>query len=171
MPSDLQSLAQDLAKSMDRSQRYDLQLPAPLALGLLTLLEPGLASVPPPARLQVWHEMLRIARELGRFLMPTPSPLRDHYIQEWNAYGLPPLFPDQAKPASVIWVVYDHPTDIPHYFVARQHRTYADGSTDVDPTAHTFDTLDHARAWLAAKGLLCLGRQEGDDPKIVESWT
>lgn len=68
----------------------------------------------------------------------------------------------------LIWTVYDHPTDFPDAYVVRAHRIMAGHS---EPTDQIFlaNTLEEVRA-LLPPGLHRLARNEGDDPKIVESW-
>jgi hypothetical protein len=68
-----------------------------------------------------------------------------------------------------MWVVYDHPTDFPHEFVARCHNVDAKGSYPTDQVL-TSMSLDLLRDELAARGLTPLNRMPGDDPKIVEVW-
>lgn len=67
------------------------------------------------------------------------------------------------KPLSM-WVVFDHPLDHPHGFVARRF----EGET---PTSETREatTLDALRAQLPPD-MVCLARYPDDDPKIVETW-
>lgn len=67
-----------------------------------------------------------------------------------------------------IYTVYDHPTDYPDHFVVRQ---FSIGVGAVIPRdAWQFKSLAGARQFLYDRGLVCLPRSEGDDPKIVESW-
>jgi len=69
-----------------------------------------------------------------------------------------------------IWTVYSHPKDFPHSYVARRFEV---GSGKPEPLA-TADIvqgeLSTIRASFACCGLVCLARNEGDDPVIVESW-
>lgn len=64
-----------------------------------------------------------------------------------------------------IWTVYDHPTDYPHNYVARKFF----GET---PTSEIMvcPDVDEIRNVLRAYGLVRLSRQDGDDPKIMETW-
>lgn len=72
--------------------------------------------------------------------------------------------PQIQTPAIPLWVVYDHPRDIPQYFVARMWLT--DRATEVCLTA---DTLDELRAKLPPN-LYPMPRHVNDDPAIVEIW-
>jgi len=64
-----------------------------------------------------------------------------------------------------IWTVYARPRDYPAQFVARLF--YLDQPSDQVLLA---DTLAEIREQLAAWGLMCLPRQPGDEPHIVEVW-
>lgn len=68
-----------------------------------------------------------------------------------------------------IWTVYDHPTDFPQEFVARQHLADKGGS---QPTQNAFRTrrIETMRMILGHAGLVQMMRDPSDDPKIVESW-
>jgi hypothetical protein len=68
-----------------------------------------------------------------------------------------------------MWVVYDHPSDYPEHYVARQHIVGIDGEEPTDRMMASF-TLDSIRTELADLGLICVTRSEGDDPVIVETW-
>lgn len=67
-----------------------------------------------------------------------------------------------------MWTVYDHPTDFPDSFVARRFEIRG----DVCPTNEFFlaKTLPEVREAMRKRGLFCLPRDGGDDPKIVETW-
>jgi hypothetical protein len=65
----------------------------------------------------------------------------------------------------VIWTIYDHPRDFPNTFVARKFAG-ARATNDIMVAAR----LDDIRNMLERMGLVCLGRQPDDDPKIVEMW-
>lgn len=64
-----------------------------------------------------------------------------------------------------IWTIYDHPTDHPYSFVARQFVN--DQPTDLLIVA---PTLQNLRDGFEALGLSCIARSEADDPVIVECW-
>lgn len=72
--------------------------------------------------------------------------------------------------ALAMWTVYDSPTDYPGKVVARRFDVDASGPK---PSASIIimDDLDKLREMLAFElNLTCLTRNEGDDPKIVETW-
>ena len=69
-----------------------------------------------------------------------------------------------------MFVVYDHPKDFPNHFVLR--RWWIDGKLpDGTPTQdyRTADSLEAIRE-LVPWECVCLRRNEGDDPSIVETW-
>jgi hypothetical protein len=68
------------------------------------------------------------------------------------------------------YVIYDHPRDHPEHFVVRPWDIQAGGAVARE-AAGLFRDLDKARAYCAQFGLVCIGRQDGDDPTIVETWT
>jgi hypothetical protein len=74
-----------------------------------------------------------------------------------------------AEDALSIWVVYDHPTDWPDWFVARRHVAYG---PEAGPTADMIldRDLDHLRQDMEQRGLFRLHRFPEDDAKIVETW-
>jgi hypothetical protein len=69
-----------------------------------------------------------------------------------------------------MWTVYDNPTDYPGKFVARRFDVDKDGPK---PSASiiVMDDLEKLRDVLQFElGLVKVMRNEGDDPKIVETW-
>lgn len=74
-----------------------------------------------------------------------------------------------ARGAFTLYVIYDHPTDIPDYFVVRPHDIYGQCSTPRE-VAGCFKELERAREWCMQLGLVNGGRKPADDPKIVEVW-
>ena len=64
-----------------------------------------------------------------------------------------------------IWVVYDHPSNWPDWYVARCWK----GETPTGDMMLNRD-LDDLRDALEQKGLVHLDRMEGDDPVILETW-
>jgi hypothetical protein len=68
----------------------------------------------------------------------------------------------------VLWVVYDHPSDYPEDWVARQHVIGIAGSQPTDRTM--IGSLESIRAALRRSGFVQIDRSETDDPVIVESW-
>lgn len=69
-----------------------------------------------------------------------------------------------------MWTIYDHPSDYPNCFVARQWKISAGETTQTGSfvVAPTLDMLRHCM--LADLHLACIARSPEDDPKIVESW-
>jgi hypothetical protein len=69
-----------------------------------------------------------------------------------------------------IWTVYKNPTDYPGKFVARRFDIDADGPK---PSASVIiaPSLKTLRSILAFEmHLICMPRNEGDEPQIVETW-
>lgn len=68
------------------------------------------------------------------------------------------------------WVVYDHPTDMPDFFVARRWDVLKGKAMPVaTDQVFTAGTLQEVRS-LIPPGLYRLPRWEADDDKIVEVW-
>jgi hypothetical protein len=70
------------------------------------------------------------------------------------------------------YTIYDHPRDCPEKFVVRQFLigvSAAEVEPVPGPLVAVSDTLHEAREAIPP-GLVCFPRQEGDDPKIVETW-
>lgn len=77
-----------------------------------------------------------------------------------------PDSPPRPRPDGLpIWVVYDHPDDMPGMYVARLW-------IGEEPTRQTMasPSLETVRWALRMQGLTCLAREAGDDPVIVETW-
>lgn len=70
-----------------------------------------------------------------------------------------------------MWIVYDHPRDMPDYFVARKF-VCAEKGKDYEPTdiAIGFLDLDRLRLWMQQHGLAKLMRSDADPPHIIETW-
>jgi len=69
-----------------------------------------------------------------------------------------------------MWTVYKHPKDFPQAYVARRFEVDGEGAR---PTADILlsPDLERLRETLAREmHLVCLMRNEGDDPVIVETW-
>lgn len=69
-----------------------------------------------------------------------------------------------------LFVVYDHPTDFPDWFVIRKQTVLRSGVIHHDPNVQLFHTLAKARAWCEERGLTQIDRDPNDDPVIVETW-
>lgn len=67
-----------------------------------------------------------------------------------------------------MWIVYDHPSDCPEYFVARRWESSAEGSVGTPDTVMSRD-LERLRDALPP-GLTRLERDIEDDPVILEVW-
>ena len=68
-----------------------------------------------------------------------------------------------------MWIVYDHPTDYPHCYVARRFEVGASGATATESMMICPD-LDRLRGQLVLMGLTPINRSDEDDAKIVETW-
>lgn len=66
-----------------------------------------------------------------------------------------------------IFVIYDHPSDVPYPYVARM---YQNGQPTEEIMAS--DNLWTLRVSLAKEfpQMVCLGRHDSDDKVIIESW-
>jgi hypothetical protein len=64
-----------------------------------------------------------------------------------------------------IWVIYDHPKDVPDFYVARRWENDR-------PTGEAyFDRdIEALRSLFRKLGFVCLKRAENDDPVIMETW-
>jgi hypothetical protein len=69
----------------------------------------------------------------------------------------------------IMWVVYDHPSDYPDQFVARQHIIGIGGQRLTDRMMAA-STLENIQAAMTNLGLVRIDRDMADDPVIVESW-
>lgn len=67
-----------------------------------------------------------------------------------------------------MWVIYDHPSDLPEHIVARRHEVHATGPMPTDDLI-LGNSVRSVRAQLP-QGLDCLPRAPGDDPHIIEVW-
>ena len=64
------------------------------------------------------------------------------------------------------WTIYDHPTDFPDHYVARE---FVDGKpTESFIQGSELDTI--RQILIADFGLTCIPRDPTDDPVIVETW-
>jgi hypothetical protein len=65
----------------------------------------------------------------------------------------------------LLYVIHDHPSDFPDWYVITKW--------DLSVRLGVFGfcrTLEEARVHLSRKGLVNIGREPDDDPKIVEVW-
>jgi hypothetical protein len=70
-----------------------------------------------------------------------------------------------------MWVIYDHPTDLPNHYVARLWCVTEPGGGLI-PTALALvcPDLDQLRGEMESLGLTCIPRASADEPQIVEAW-
>lgn len=80
-------------------------------------------------------------------------------------------FADKPDPVSdlVLWTVYDHPSDYPDQYVARQFVVGIGGQRATDRVMAHVD-LESIRAVLSHAGLVRVERHPTDDPVILETW-
>ena len=67
------------------------------------------------------------------------------------------------------WVIFERPRDYPNGFVVRRQVAARCGGIWVDPIAVGVATLEQARAEVPV-GSTNMGRFDGDDPAIKETW-
>ncbi|WP_034256828.1 hypothetical protein [Adhaeribacter aquaticus] len=71
----------------------------------------------------------------------------------------------------VLYTIYEKPSDFPEYYVCRKHIVLDDGTTSPQmKVLYKTKSVENIRATLQDMGLTCVGRQENDDPVILESW-
>jgi hypothetical protein len=71
-----------------------------------------------------------------------------------------------------MWVIYDHPSDHPDVFIAREWFIKA-GRVEPSPvTTYRDEYLENVRTFVrtVAPDAIRLERADDDDPVIVESW-
>lgn len=68
-----------------------------------------------------------------------------------------------------VWTIYDRPRDFPDTYVARRHVVEKGGPRVTDETMIS-TSLEALRNEMTRRGFVCIPRQSGDDPNIVESW-
>jgi hypothetical protein len=68
-----------------------------------------------------------------------------------------------------IWTVYDRPRDYPTGFVAKMFEISSAGPC---PTQYAIrsEELEPIREKLTRGGLICVPREEGGEPHVVETW-
>lgn len=79
--------------------------------------------------------------------------------------------PPTIGPTLRMWVVYDHPRDHPHHYVARRWDIGPGG--ELEPNLLSFilcRDLEPIRIALTRAGFFALQRQPGDDAAILETW-
>lgn len=71
----------------------------------------------------------------------------------------------------VMFAIYEHPTDYPNDYVVRRLFVFPGeeaARAEIQPW-YIDRTLEAVRTQIPP-GMFCLGRCEGDDPKILETW-
>ncbi len=68
------------------------------------------------------------------------------------------------------WALYDSPSDMPGMFVLRRFETHADGTYTETDDVFASTEIEDLRDVMRDRGLYCVGRSDGDEPHIVESW-
>lgn len=75
-----------------------------------------------------------------------------------------------SEGAMNVWVICFSPKDYPGLYTVRRHECFHKvGKPIASPEVKTAANLEAARA-LIPGGLVCLYRDLGDDPVIVETW-
>ena len=65
--------------------------------------------------------------------------------------------------------IYDHPSDYPNHYAIRECHC-VNGDVKFLPDVFLFASLDQARVFAEAQGLVRMDRFPQDDPGIVEVW-
>jgi hypothetical protein len=73
------------------------------------------------------------------------------------------------NPVLRMWVVYDHPTDMPDHYVARLFEVSSKGVIPTESVVVSTD-LGRVRMTMLEMHLTCVLRQDGDERHIVETW-
>jgi hypothetical protein len=69
-----------------------------------------------------------------------------------------------------LWTIYNHPSDFPHSYVARRFECGGGGGEPRVTDDIVQGELSILREGFRHAGLVCLTRNEDDDPNIVETW-
>jgi hypothetical protein len=68
-----------------------------------------------------------------------------------------------------MWTIYDHPSDYPAGYVARQWLIQGGTVVSTDVLLYSSE-VEPIRRQLSAVGLVRVPRSDGDDPVILETW-
>jgi hypothetical protein len=126
---------------------------------------------------EVWRAVLEKPDTLTSLQVPGLGPEGAPYLTTvTSANGRetttesPDLTGEPVETVLPMWIVYEHPLDYPHDFVARKWRIRR-GTPDPVPTDDLLaaPTLDELRA-LLPPGLARIAPSLGDEPQIVETW-
>lgn len=69
-----------------------------------------------------------------------------------------------------MWTVYDHPTDFPNDYVAREHILRNDNTHGPTDNFIQSTDLEVIREQLLNMGKTPIARSPGDEPQIIETW-
>lgn len=76
----------------------------------------------------------------------------------------------QVSEELLIWTIYERPRDeLVYRYVARMF-AFTAGKHRPTPTVMKSDDIEALREEMRRRGLTCLGREEADEPHIVETW-
>lgn len=68
-----------------------------------------------------------------------------------------------------MWVICERPSDHPNAYTCRRH-TVTRRESRPDPACIVSPDIESIREAMRRRGLVCIARQENDDPVIVECW-
>jgi len=77
---------------------------------------------------------------------------------------------EEDLPRLIIYVLYDHPSDFPNHFLIRRHFILGGRIKPEKGAFIVSNDLDFLRQKLKKMDLICIPRDETDDPVIIESW-
>jgi hypothetical protein len=84
-------------------------------------------------------------------------------------YALPEQRPIPDDVAMALWTIYERPTDYPSGYVLRANFAMKNGHSQPDIYAWYATSADALREILPP-GKICIGRNDRDDPVILEVW-
>lgn len=71
---------------------------------------------------------------------------------------------------NTLWTIYNRPSAFPDHIVVRECVGGERGRLRFATECTLFASLEDARESLWTRGLICIPRQPGDDPALVENW-
>ena len=78
--------------------------------------------------------------------------------------------PARDRNVLAIWTLYDHPRDFPHCYVARRSETGGGPEPVITSNVIISPDLEILREGMERCGLVCMMRNDEDDPVIIETW-